>query len=121
MKKIIFTIALLIGFLSINAQTFNDLNCLGLNFNQVKVKMTQNQIGRINLGSNSKVTILLYNDLKYSSIFVYFNKQNICFKQTFVANYSLTYLTDKEYSFVNCNRTITYEKNYFTIDFIKKS
>lgn len=120
MKKIILTIALLIGFLSINAQSFNDLNCLGLHFNQVKVKMTQNQIGRTNIGSSSKAVILVYSDLKYGSIYVYFDKNNICFKQAFVANYSLSHLIDNEYSFVNCNKKVVYEKNYFIIEFIKK-
>jgi hypothetical protein len=119
MKTTIILIISLLSEISVNAQGYENLNCLGFTTTQVRGQMSKLEIGRTDMGGKSNILMMSYRDIKYGLIMFYFDKKNVCYKESFRANYSHGDLLTNAFMFSGSLKSIKKDSDYFTVEFIK--
>lgn len=120
LKRIPIIIGMMLIFCSVNAQNFERYNSLGLTANELIVKMQTLKIGRLMYDGIAveSDTLKIYRDRDFGTLAFYFKNEK-CYKQEIIANYSNSYLLKDYYTFIDVKKTVLKTEFNFTLRFEK--
>lgn len=118
LKRMSAIICMLFLFCNLPAQSLKSLNCIDLKYDQTVLKFAAMQIQKTGMSKESYRSLVVYKDVTFGVILLYFSTNKVCYKQEFMLDNNMYQMIPDE-KFEGCVKTVTKYAHVFRLSFSK--